>query len=95
MTKDTTKMTVERKRFLNERLREHAKQQPEIRELKRILLKLGGCHLVAPLEGPEDILGALIQSGHVMLRLATIFGPLRQFNLAHPLGLGLRSGFCF
>jgi hypothetical protein len=29
------------------------------------------------------------------LRLATIFGPLRQFNLAHPLGLGLRSGFCF
>jgi hypothetical protein len=29
------------------------------------------------------------------VRLATVFGPLRQFNLAHPLGLGLRSGFCF
>ena len=30
-----------------------------------------------------------------LVRLATIFGPLRHFNLAHPLGLGLRSGFCF
>jgi hypothetical protein len=59
-------MKVEQKRFLDKRLREHAKVQPEIRELKRILLKLGGDHLVAPPEGPEDILGALVQSGYVM-----------------------------
>ncbi len=64
-------MTDEQKRFLDKRLREHAKVQPEIRKLKRILLKLGGDHLVAPPEGPEELLGPLVRSGHV------IHGPVK------------------
>jgi hypothetical protein len=59
-------MTVEQKRFLDERLREHAEVQPEIRQLRRILLRLGGRHLVAPPEGPDDLLEDLVQSGFLM-----------------------------
>ncbi len=41
------------------------------------------------------ICGTMLLGWRRYMRLATVFGPLRQFNLAHPFGLGLRSGFCF
>jgi hypothetical protein len=59
-------MTSKQKRFLDQRLREHAKVQPEIRQLKRILLRLGGWHLVAPPTSPDENVPHLVQSGFVM-----------------------------
>ena len=43
----------------------------------------------------EAVFAVVDRNRKHLLRLATVFGPLRQFNLAHPFGLGLRSGFCF
>jgi hypothetical protein len=59
-------MTVEQKRLLDKRLREHAVVQPDIRELKRTLLRLGGCHLVAPPTRPDGNVLHLIRSGFIM-----------------------------
>ena len=50
---------------IDRRLKEHAKVQPEIRELKKILLQLGGCHVEAPL-GPEPDMTSLVRSGFVV-----------------------------
>ena len=59
------RLTPEQKAFLDGRLREHAKLQPDIRQLEQILLTLGGFNLVAPLEVDGSVFH-LINSGFVM-----------------------------
>ena len=51
--------------FLGRRLREYSKVQPEIRQLKRLVLKIRGCQLVVPLALDGNVAG-LIDSGFVM-----------------------------
>jgi hypothetical protein len=57
-------MTTEEKRLLNHRFREASAQQPELRLLKPLLLKLGGAYVVAP-QRPDPDLSLLIESGFV------------------------------
>jgi hypothetical protein len=56
--------TREYRLFLAKRFREIAKSQPELRELRRILLKLGGVELV-PSPGNDPIVDLLIEYGIV------------------------------
>jgi hypothetical protein len=58
-------MTKEQKRLLDRRFREAAKQQPDLEVLRRLLLGLGGIHLVAP-ACPDADLPLLIDAGFVM-----------------------------
>lgn len=58
-------MTKEQKRLLDRRFREAAEQQPELEVLRRLLLGLGGVHLVAP-PSPDAALPLLIDAGFVM-----------------------------
>ena len=67
-----------------------------VRTLKGIIKRLHAG------ENPDEVRSSLKElvcqtdySEVMAMRLATIFGPLRHFNLAHPLGLGLSSGFFF
>lgn len=55
----------EQKRLLDRRFREAAEQQPDLEELKGLLLGLGGIHLVAP-PGPDPALPLVIGAGFVM-----------------------------
>jgi hypothetical protein len=58
-------MTVEQSRILNRRFREAAERQPDLRVLRRLLLSLGGVHVVAPSSHDVD-LKRLIVAGFVM-----------------------------
>jgi hypothetical protein len=58
-------MTPEQKKFLQARLREAAKGQPEIKRLKSLLLRVGGDFLVAPPK-PDANVVELVTSGFVM-----------------------------
>ena len=57
-------MTPEQKEFLSRRLREAIKNQPELKQLKSILLRIGGEFLVAPPKPDSDI-PSLLQAGFV------------------------------
>jgi hypothetical protein len=57
-------MTAEEKRLLNHRFREASAQQPELKLLKPLLLKLGGAYVVAP-QRPDPDLPLLIEFGFV------------------------------
>jgi hypothetical protein len=59
-------MDNKQKRFLDKRLREHAKIQPEILKLKKLLLNIGGCHLVAPHLVHDSDIPFLIECGFLM-----------------------------
>jgi|SRR5579871_364592 len=59
------KLADDQKRFLDHGLREHAKFQPGIVKLKKVLVKLGGSHLAVPPE-PDSGLSLLIQCGFIM-----------------------------
>ena len=48
-------LTIERRQFLAERIEEAAKIQPEILDLRKILLLIGGAELVAPPRPDPDI----------------------------------------
>jgi hypothetical protein len=48
-------MTPEQRIFLTRRVREAIGQQPELKRLKRLLLRLGGEFLVAPQKPDQDI----------------------------------------
>src|SRR5260221_6627468 len=57
------------KSLLDKRLREHAKKQPEIVKLKKLLLSIAGKHLVAPEMGNrvyDNDVPRLIESGFIM-----------------------------
>lgn len=58
-------MTKEQKGLLDRRFREAAEQQPDLVVLRRLLLGLGGTHLVAP-PNPDAALRLLIERGFVM-----------------------------
>lgn len=58
-------MDKEQKRILDRRFREAAKLQPDLRLLRRLLLGLGGIHLVAP-TSPDPTLPLMIDAGFVM-----------------------------
>jgi hypothetical protein len=58
-------MTREQKTFLARRFREAVKSQPELRRLKRLLLKIGGEDLVVA-SGPDQDVPRLIDFGFVM-----------------------------
>jgi hypothetical protein len=58
-------LTPDRKKFLQARLREAIKAQPEIRRLKLLLLRLGGDFLVAPPTADSDLL-ELIELGFLI-----------------------------
>jgi hypothetical protein len=55
-------MTPEQKQFLNRRLRDATKSQPELKRLKSMLLRIGGVFLVAPPKIDGDV-SALLESG--------------------------------
>jgi len=55
-------VTPEQKTFLSRRLRDAAKNQPELRRLKLVLLRLGGDLPVAPPK-PDPDLPTLLESG--------------------------------
>jgi hypothetical protein len=63
--RDDAAKKTEQKSFLKKRLREHAKVQPEILDLQKILLAVGGKQLDAPPSVTQDI-PFLIESGFVM-----------------------------
>ena len=56
------KLVQEQQEFLDKRLAELALVQPQILELRDILLNIGGCHVVAP-SRPEPDLSDLISHG--------------------------------
>ena len=58
-------MDREQERILDRRFREAARQQPDLKVLRRLLLGLGGTHLVAP-PSPDGTLPLLINAGFVM-----------------------------
>ena len=58
-------MTAQQKCFLNHRFHEAAEQQPEMKILRRILLRIGGLQLVVPL-GHDSNLSTLIEAGFTM-----------------------------
>jgi hypothetical protein len=58
-------MTPEQKKFLQGRLRKAASDQPDLRRLKSLLLRLGGDFLVAPPKLDPDVPTLLI-SGFLM-----------------------------
>lgn len=62
---DARNMATEQKSFHEKRLREHAKEQPEILELQKILLLVDGEQLVAPPTVTSDV-PFLVESGFVM-----------------------------
>lgn len=55
-------ISSERKNFLEGRLRDAARAQPEIRKLRDVLIRLGGQLLVPPLEW-DDFVPDLIEQG--------------------------------
>ena len=57
-------MDPEQKAFLNRRLRDAVSQQPELKRLKAVLLRLGGDFLVAPPKPDQDI-SMLLEHGFV------------------------------
>ena len=57
-------MDPEQKAFLNRRLRDAVSQQPELKRLKALLLRLGGDFLVAPPKPDQDI-SMLLEHGFV------------------------------
>jgi len=57
-------MDPEQKAFLNRRLRDAVGQQPELKRLKAVLLRLGGDFLVAPPKPDQDI-SMLLEHGFV------------------------------
>jgi hypothetical protein len=57
-------MTIEEEHLLNPRFREASAQQPALKLLKPLLLKLGGAYVVAPQRPDPDLL-LLIESGFV------------------------------
>jgi hypothetical protein len=69
-------MTTEGKRPLNHRFREASAQQPGLKLLKPLLLKLGGAYVVAP-QKPDPDLALLIESGFV------ISGPVLVKSMDH------------
>jgi hypothetical protein len=55
-------MTPKQKKFLRLRLREAASEQPDLKRLKTLLLRLGGEYLVAPPK-PDGIVPFLLELG--------------------------------
>jgi hypothetical protein len=58
-------MTPENKKFLSRRLREAVSKQPELKQLKTLLLRLGGDFIVAPPRTPDQDVSSLLESGFV------------------------------
>jgi hypothetical protein len=58
-------ITTERKKFLQRRLRAAITEQPELKRLKPLLMRLGGDFLVAPPKSDPD-LPILLEAGFVM-----------------------------
>ena len=58
-------MTPENKKFLSRRLRDAVSKQPELKQLKALLLRLGGDFIVAPPRTPDQDVPSLLESGFV------------------------------
>ena len=58
-------MTPENKKFLSRRLRDAVSKQPELKQLKTLLLQLGGDSIVAPPRTPDQDVSSLLKSGFV------------------------------
>ena len=84
----------EQKRFLDDRLREHAQKQPEILSLKRLLVGIGGVHVVAPPQHDPDVRW-LVEAGFVMA-YPVFEKPMQRnechFNVARLLAAGKIAG---
>lgn len=58
-------MTPENKKFLSRRLRDAACKQPELKQLKTLLLRFGGDFIVAPPRTPDPDVPSLLEWGFV------------------------------
>ena len=58
-------MTLEQKIFLNRRFREAVSKQPELKQLKVVLLRLGGDFIVGPPQPDQDV-PSLLEDGFVL-----------------------------
>ena len=67
-------MDPEQRKFLQGRFRKVAIEQPDLKTLKALLLRLGGEYMVPPM-GPDSDVPALIKSGFLM------HGPIRLKKL--------------
>jgi hypothetical protein len=56
-------MTPENKKFLSRRLRDAVSKQPELKQLKSLLLRLGGDFIVAPPRTPDRDVPSLLEWG--------------------------------
>ena len=63
-------MTPEQKRILNRRFRNAVRKQPELKQLKKLLLGLGGDFLVAPPRQPDQDIPDLLKEGFLF------YGPI-------------------
>ena len=91
-----TRIRPEQRRFLDKRLHNHARQQPEIMALKSILLAIAGDHLVAPPRITQDMI-QIIESGFVMDYPVTVklMEPNRcPLNSARLVASGDATGLC-
>ena len=59
-------MTPENKKFLSRRLRDAVSKQPELKQLKTLLLRLGGDFIVAPPRTPDQDVPSLLEWGFVI-----------------------------
>jgi hypothetical protein len=58
-------MTPENKKFLSRRLRDAVGKQPELKQLKTLLVRLGGDFIVAPPRTPDQDVSSLLELGFV------------------------------
>ncbi|HVG26418.1 MAG TPA: hypothetical protein VM865_02340 [Acidobacteriaceae bacterium] len=58
-------MNDEQRKFLADRLRRAAREQPDLRKLKSLLLRFGGVFIVAPSDVDPDV-EKLLEAGFVM-----------------------------
>jgi len=73
-------LSPDHRKFLANRLREAARSQPEIRQLARVLLRIGGCFLVPPPWPDPDVI-ELIHSGFAMC--GPVLLKVRKQNQCH------------
>jgi hypothetical protein len=73
-------MDVKQKQFLDNRFKEYAKTEPGIKPLKAMLLKLGGEHVVSPMNHDSEI-PRLNESGFLMNYPVTV--KLMEANMCH------------
>jgi hypothetical protein len=91
-----TTLLPEQRRFLDKRLLDHARKQPEIMDVKDILLSIAGEHVVAPPRITEDTF-RIAESGFLMEYPVTtnLMEPhMCHLNSARLIASGEATGLC-